>query len=112
MIVFLNSGILGVISSPRNIGGAKGCKEWLYHLLSRSTYLVSLDICDYEVRRSLLLASLIYQTIQGIGNLDAFQQVIEFLPLTKSVIREAAQLWAEVRCQGISTAENKNLMQI
>lgn len=109
MIVFLDSGILGLISSPRNTGEAKGCKEWLYRLLSRSSYLVSSDICDYEVRRSLLLASLTYPTVQGIENLDAFQQVIDFLPLTKSVIREAAQLWAEARRQGVSTADSKNI---
>ena len=109
MIVFLDTGILGLVSSPSNTGEAKECKQWLYRLLSRSAYVVTSDICEYEVRRSLLLASFTNPIVQGIENLDALQQVIDFLPLTKSVMKEAAQLWAEARCQGIQTADLKNI---
>lgn len=109
MIVFLDTGVLGLVSSPSNTGEAKECKQWLYHLLSRSAYVVTSDICDYEVRRSLLLASLTNPTVQGIENLDALQQFIDFIPLTKSVMKEAAQLWVEARRQGIQTADNKNI---
>ena len=109
MIVFLDTGILGLVSSPSNTGEAKECKQWLYRLLSRSAYVVTSDICEYEVRRSLLLASFTNPIVQGIENLDALQQVIDFLPLTKSVMKEAAQLWAEARCQGIQTADIKNI---
>lgn len=48
-------------------------------------------------------------TVQGIVNLDALQQVIDFLPLSKIVMKEAAQLWAEARRQGIQTADKKNI---
>lgn len=109
MIVFLDTGVLGLVSSPSNAGVAKECKQWLYRLLSRSAYMVTSDICDYEVRRSLLLASLTNPTIQGIKNLDALQEVIDFLPLTKRVMKQAAQLWAEARRQGIQTSDNKNI---
>lgn len=71
-------------------------------------YVITSDICEYEVRRSLILASFTNPTVKGIENLDV-QQVIDFLPLTKSVIREAAQLWAESRSQGIPTADDKNI---
>lgn len=108
MIVFLDTGVLGLVSSPSNTGEAKECKEWLYRLLSRSAYIVTSDICDYEVRRSLLLASLT-NPIQGLENLDALQQVIDFLPLTKSLMKEAALLWAKARSQGTPTADNKNI---
>lgn len=109
MIVFLDTGILGLVSSPSKTGEAKECKQWLYHLLSRSAYVVTSDICDYEVRRSLILASMTTPKIQGIENLDALNQVIDSLPLTKNVMKEAAQLWATARSQGIQTAENKNI---
>jgi predicted nucleic acid-binding protein len=109
MIIFLDTGVLGLVSSPSDTGEAKECKQWLYRLLSRSAYVVTSDICDYEVRRSLLLASLPNPTVQGIVNLDALQQVIDFLPLSKIVMKEAAQLWAEARCQGIQTADKKNI---
>jgi len=61
------------------------------------------------VRRSLILASFTNPTIKGVENLDELQQVIDFLPLTKNVMREAAQLWAESRSQGIPTADDKNI---
>lgn len=109
MIVFLDTGVLGLVSSPSITGEAKECKEWLYGLLPRSAYVVTSDICDYEVRRSLLLALLTNPTVQGRENLDALPQVIDFLPLTKNVMKEAAQLWAEARIQGIQTADIKNI---
>jgi len=109
MIVFLDTGVLGLISSPSNKGEARECKEWFYRLLARSIYVITSDICEYEVRRSLILASFTNPTIKGVENLDELQQVIDFLPLTKSVMREAAQLWAESRSQGIPTADDKNI---
>ncbi|MFB2834328.1 hypothetical protein [Floridanema evergladense] len=41
MIVFLDTGVLGLVASPNNTGEAKECKEWLYSLLARSVYVVS-----------------------------------------------------------------------
>jgi predicted nucleic acid-binding protein len=78
-------------------------------LLVRGVYVITSDICEYEVRRSLILASFTNPTVEGIKNLDELQQVIDFLPLTKSVMREAALLWAEARSQGVSTADVKNI---
>ncbi len=112
MIVFLDTGVLGLLSSPNNRGEAKECKEWFYRLLARSIYVVTSDICDYEVRRSLLLASLTNPTVKGIENLDELQQVIDFLALTKGVMREACIFWAEARSQGLPTADEKILMLI
>ncbi|MFB2936941.1 hypothetical protein ACE1B6_16960 [Aerosakkonemataceae cyanobacterium BLCC-F154] len=54
-------------------------------LLARSVYVVTSDICDYEVRRGLLLVSLTNPTVQGIQNLDNLPAVIDFLPLTQMV---------------------------
>lgn len=83
MIVFLDTGIIGLLSSPRKTGEAVEGKEWLFHLLSRGVYVTSSDLCDYEVRRSLLLNQ-IYNPLatEGIKNLDELQDLIEFLPLT------------------------------
>ena len=109
MIVFLDSGILGLVSSPSNLGEARECKKWLYQLLARGAYVVSSDICYYEVRRGLLLASMRRDTEKGIENLEALQEIIDFLPITKQVLKEAAKFWAESRSQGIPTAEVKNI---
>jgi predicted nucleic acid-binding protein len=109
MIVFLDSGILGLVSSPSNISEARECKQWLYQLLARGAYVVSSDICDYEVRRGLMLASLTQPREQGIGNLEALAEIIDFLPITKQALKKAAKLWAEARSQGIPTADTKNI---
>jgi hypothetical protein len=53
MIVFLDSGIIGLLSSPNDRELVVRCQSWLYRLLARSVYVVSSDICDYEVRRGL-----------------------------------------------------------
>jgi predicted nucleic acid-binding protein len=109
MIVFIDSGVLGLVSSPSNQGEARECKEWFYRLLARSIYVITSDICEYEVRRSLILASFMNPTVKGIENLDELQQVIDFLPLTKSVMREASLLWAKARSLTLPTADNKNI---
>jgi hypothetical protein len=56
MIVFLDSGIIGLLSSPNDRELVVRGQSWLYRLLARSVYVVSSDICDYEVRRGLELA--------------------------------------------------------
>lgn len=109
MIVFLDSGIVGFISSPSYLGEAQECKRWLYQILARGAYLVSSDICDYEVRRGLLLAGLTGSRNDGLKNLDRLPEIIDFLPITQPVLKEASKLWAEARKQGIPTADLKNI---
>lgn len=109
MIVFLDSGVLGLLSSPRESGEATDCKEWFFRLLSRSVYIVTSDICDYEVRRGLILSLLREPSVNGLKNLDSLTDWIEFLPLTRKLMKEAAQVWAEARSQGIPTASDKNI---
>jgi len=41
MIVFLDTGVLGLVSSPSNKGEARECKEWFYRLLAL------LYLCNY-----------------------------------------------------------------
>ena len=55
MIVFLDSGILGLISSPNERAEVTACQNWMMGLMAKGVYVVSSDICDYEIRRSLLL---------------------------------------------------------
>ncbi len=109
MIVFLDTGVLGLVASPKKTGDARDCKEWLFRLLSRGVYLVTSDLCDYEVRRGLILASFSQPLISGIDNLNSLPQFNDFLPLIKDLMKEAAQIWAEARNQAIPTADNKNI---
>lgn len=55
MIVFLDSGVLGILANPNKKGEANDCEEWLYSLLSKGVYVLTSELCNYEVRRSLVL---------------------------------------------------------
>jgi hypothetical protein len=54
-IVFLDTGIIGLITSPRKQGIALECEQWVLGLLAKGVNIVSSEICDYEVRRNLIL---------------------------------------------------------
>ncbi len=51
MIVFIDSGVLGILANPNKNDEVIGCKEWLYRLLSQGVYVCSSEICDFEVTR-------------------------------------------------------------
>jgi hypothetical protein len=113
MIVFLDSGIIGLLSSPNDRELAVNCQSWLYRLLARSVYVVSSDICDYEVRRGLELALHKNPHISGLSRLDALAQIVDFLPTERVVLQRAAKIWAEARITGqgvtIATTNVKHL---
>jgi predicted nucleic acid-binding protein len=109
MIVFLDSGIIGLLSSPNDRELAINCQSWLYRLLSRSVYVVSSDICDYEVRRGLELALHKNPHVSGLSRLDGLAQIIDFLPTERVVLQRAAKIWAEARITGQGTAGDREL---
>ncbi len=49
--------MLGLLANPNNLDEAIECENWLYTMLLRGINVYSSDLCDYEVRRSLILAS-------------------------------------------------------
>lgn len=63
------------------------------------------EIADYEVRRELLQARL----PNSIAVLDTLQTELDYLTLNTSVMRRAAELWAEVRQAGRPTADRHAL---
>lgn len=109
MIVFIDSGVLGLLANPNKTGEAGECEEWLYSLLSRGVYICSFELCDYEIRRNLVLTFQQQQKPTGIENLDELREFISFLPITSELLKKAAELWASARSRGIPTADNKSL---
>jgi hypothetical protein len=109
MIVFIDSGVLGKLCNPNRTEETITINDWLFSLLSKGIFVVSSYICDYEVRRSLILESLRKPNINGIEDLDELKNLVTFLPLNNEVMLEAANLWAEARIQGIPTADDKSL---
>src|SRR5262245_53219407 len=81
------------------------CGQWLDSLLTAGVRVVLPEIADYEVRRELLRA----RKVQGIQRLDTLATLLEYLPITTPIMRQAADLWAHARQQGQPTADKKAL---
>lgn len=109
MIVFIDSGILGILANPNKKGEVSDCEQWLYKLLSQGVYICSSDLCDYEVRRNLILETNKKPHLNSIKNLDELRELITFLPVSPSLLIQAASLWAEARVGGMPTADDKTL---
>lgn len=116
MIVILDSGILDLLTSPlcsiskenekeRERGiEIRQCTEWLYKLTKDGVYVVTSDICYYEVRREFVRIE-----SQGVQILERFRDFIDFLPLTVEVMKKATELWAEARKNHSKTANDKDI---
>lgn len=109
MIVFLDSGVLKILANPNKKGEANDCEEWLYSLLSKGVYVLTSKLCNYQVRRSPVLEAKKNPNINGIESLNELEEIITFLSITSTVLKEAATLWAEARSQGIPTVDEKSL---
>lgn len=109
MIVFLDTGVLGLLCTPNLFQKSVECQNWFDRLLAKRVYLLTSEICDYEVKRGLILSRKLGKESSGIQKLDTLRDVIDFLPITTEVIQEAAELWAEARYQSRATSNDKNM---
>jgi predicted nucleic acid-binding protein len=103
--VLLDAGPLGMISNPNATGVNRECFAWMEAVVVNAFKVRVPEIADYEVRRELLRAS----KSQGIDRLDLLKSTIGYLPLTTWIMLQAAELWAEARRTGQSTADPKAL---
>lgn len=108
MIILLDSGILGQLTSPNLDWDTDPLKKWFDISLIR-TNVVSSKICDYEIRRGLLLAQKQGLTAEGLSLLDDLCKFVEFLPVTETILDLAADIWATARMAGQPTAGDRNL---
>ncbi|BAZ09904.1 hypothetical protein NIES4071_17180 [Calothrix sp. NIES-4071] len=109
MIVFIDSGVLGVLATPIKSDEASICEQWVYGLLAKGVDVCSSQLCDYEVRRSMVLEARKNPHSDNISSSDELQDMINFLPVTSEVLIQAAELWASARSQGTPTGDNKSL---
>ena len=107
MIVFLDSGVLGLLTNPNKKVQPLLCENWLYSLLAKGV-VVSSDVCDYEVRRSLLVETNKNRSDNSVNNLDDLRETIDFLKLETEVMLCASQVWREARQRGRKTADDSS----
>src|SRR6266516_7854772 len=105
VVILLDAGPLGLIINPSTSHETRDCNLWLESLVLKEIQVMIREIADYEVRRELLRVD----KFKGIKRLDDLQQYLDYIPLTTKTMLKAAQFWAQVRKQGIPTADNKAL---
>jgi predicted nucleic acid-binding protein len=98
--VFLDTGILGLVTHPNNTPEAVDCKRWFQSLLEAGVAIALPEITDYELRRKLLQRD----SRKALGRLDELRSMVRFLPITSSAMLKAAEIWAGARREGRPTA--------
>ena len=105
--IFLDTGPLGAITNPKKSQEILQIVRWTEKHLRAGNHFMVPAIADYELRRELIRAG----RARGLKALNAWNQASEerYLPLTDIALKRAAVLWAQVRNQGVVTADPKEL---
>ena len=109
--LLLDTTILSAACHPRD-PDYRPVNAWLETLLESGNVEIYLpEISDYEVRRGLLHIALRSRvsTTRSLRRLDELGALLEYLPLDTATMRQAAQLWAEARHDGLPTAPDHGL---
>jgi predicted nucleic acid-binding protein len=108
MIILIDSGVLGQLCRPNLDRETLALKNWFDRVLIHAN-VVSSKICDYEVRRGLLLAQKQGLVADGLPVLDSLHQLIDFLAVEDRILDLASEIWATARANGQPTAGDRNL---
>jgi hypothetical protein len=105
--IFLDTGVLGLITNPNKSQEVLDCIQWGISMLNARHHLIVPSIADYEVRRELIRAG----KTSGIRLLDAWNNAVpnRYFPLSDGALRQAAPLWAGVHNSGNATCDPKEL---
>lgn len=63
------------------------------------------EICDYELRRSLIRLN----SLESLKKLDELATALGYIPITTPAMRKAAELWAQMRTDGNPLAHDDAL---
>lgn len=91
--VVLDARPLSQIVHPRKF---EDITDWFGRVIEAGYRIVIPEVVDYEVRRGLLRIPARKQLDQ----LDALGEALYFAPLSRSVMQDAAHVWAEARNRG------------
>jgi predicted nucleic acid-binding protein len=98
----LDSSPLGRLANAR---AAVDIVGWHDAMLNAGRVLIIPEIADYEVRRSLLL----HRFDKSLALLETLKDTLIYQPITTAAMVRAAELWADARRRGQSTADPKEL---
>ena len=101
-VVLPDTSVLGQLTHPKH---SKQLLPWLRRLARNRVEVRIPEVADYELRRELIRAG----SQQSLRNLEDLGAKFGYLPITTTVMRRAAVLWATARNQGTPTADPKEL---
>lgn len=105
MKIVLDTGPLGFLTHPNATKDAVDCSKWFKkHSLNGVEFFVP-EICDYELRRSLIRLN----STNSIAKLDQLEAALPYISITTDSMRRAAELWAQMRNQGTPLAPDAAL---
>ena len=79
-LVFLDTGVLGMISHPLGKPLNARCRQWARDLLSAGARVIVPEVCDYEERRKLLHIG----SAASLDRLDRLKAWLEYDPITRT----------------------------
>lgn len=100
----IDSGPLGLLSHP-DLRRHLELNRWFVAHYEAGTRFVFPEICDFEVRRNLILERR-RRSLRRLNDLHYFGR---YLPITTAAMRLAAVLWADLRRTGRSVGHPKEL---
>lgn len=109
MIVLLDTNVLGILCNPNKKQEMIECQIWFERLLARGVYFATSELCDYELRRGLMLAQQVGKSADGLTILERLRELIDFLKVDYQVTLEASNIWVKSRLTGQPTADEKNI---
>jgi len=105
MTIVVDTGVLSAPTAKTGHREGDACRAWFEIQLASGAKCAVPEIADYELRRELLRAG----KVDSISRLNSFNATMQYVPLTTSAVRKAAELWAQIRNQGQTTAPDDAL---
>jgi predicted nucleic acid-binding protein len=105
-VIVLDSGPLGDACRKSGNPDVERLRIWCHQTKANGSIVAIPEIADYEVRRGLLWTG----AVDGVRRLDRFREELGFyIPISTDAMRRAAELWADARKMGNSTADDKEI---
>jgi predicted nucleic acid-binding protein len=107
MALFLDTGVLGLLTNPTANADAQQCTRWLRDCIAAGATVCVPEIADYELRRKLLHRD----SLHALQKLDLLVTEVasRYVPLTTEAMQCAADYWGRMRKQGTPTAAPDSL---
>ena len=100
MIVVLDATPVGLLANQKQPPSAIACYRWASRLVNQGVQVCLPEVIDYEIRRETIRKG----STRGLVLLDRLSLLVEYVPIRTSVMRRAAELWAQARNRGMPTA--------